>query len=114
MKNGVKSNWTRRDFIKQSALFTIGLTFLNACKKKGNDLFLKLTGTNHILGHRLRFPNFPKSTSEIEIPVLIIGGGITGLSAARQFTKKGFNDFLLLELEDQVGGNSTGGEKSIC
>lgn len=114
MKNGVKSNWSRRDFIKQSALFTIGLTFLNACKKKGNDLFLKLTGTNHILGHRLRFPNFPKSTSEIEIPVLIIGGGITGLSAARQFTKKGFNDFLLIELEDQVGGNSTGGENKYA
>ncbi|QTV06888.1 NAD(P)-binding protein [Faecalibacter bovis] len=110
MKNGVKSNWSRRDFIKQSALFTIGLTFLNACKKKGNDLFLKLTGTNHILGHRLRFPNFPKPTSEIETSILIIGGGIAGLSAARRLSQKGFNDFLLLELEEKVGGNSTGGE----
>lgn len=110
MKNGVKSNWTRRNFIKQTTLFTLSLTLLKACKNKGNDLFLKLTGTNHILGHRLRFPNFPKPLKTIEIPVLIIGGGISGLSAARRLNQKGFYDFLLLDLENQVGGNSTGGK----
>lgn len=113
MKNGVKSNWSRRDFIKQSALFTIGLSFLNACQQKRNDLFLKLTGTHHILGHRLRFPNFPKPTLEVETSVLIIGGGITGLSAARHLHQKGFSDFLMVELEEQVGGNSTGGENEF-
>ena len=112
MKSGVKSNWSRRQFIQSSSLFLLGLAFLNSCKKKGNDLFLKLTGTNHILGHRLHFPNFPTVTETIKIPYLIIGGGITGLSAARSFHQKGITDFLLIELEDKIGGNSIGGENT--
>lgn len=110
MKNGVKSNWTRRHFIQSSALFLFGLSFIASCKKKGNDLFLKLTGTNHILGHRLCFPNFPAVTETFEIPYLIIGGGVTGLSAARRLHQKGITDFLLIELEEELGGNSIGGE----
>ncbi len=113
MKNGVKSNWSRRDFIKRSSLFVVGLNFIQACKQKGNELFLKLTGTHHILGHRLRFPDFPKPSETIEIPVLIIGGGITGLSAARRFAQKGMTDFLVVELEAEVGGNSTAGQNEL-
>lgn len=71
---------------------------------------IRLSGTNHILGHQLRAQNFPKPTKEISIPYLIVGGGISGLSAARQLTKKGITDFLMVELEDHLGGNSSNGE----
>ncbi|WP_255308119.1 NAD(P)/FAD-dependent oxidoreductase [Flavobacterium crassostreae] len=83
---------------------------MESCKEKAFTLLIRLSGTNHILGHKLRVQNFPKPTKEITIPYLIVGGGITGLSAARQLTKKGITDFLVVELEDHLGGNSSNGE----
>jgi monoamine oxidase len=41
--------------------------------------------------------------------VLIAGGGIAGLAAARALRLRGIDDFRLLELEDTAGGNSRGG-----
>ncbi len=40
--------------------------------------------------------------------VVIAGGGVAGLAAARALRLAGVNDFVLLELEDQAGGNSRG------
>lgn len=112
MKSGENYN-SRRTFIKKIAALSIiaavpGL--LVSCKDKLIEIALKLTGTNHILGHRLWLKNFPKPTKEIKIPYLIVGGGISGLSAARQFKRKGIEDFLVLELENKLGGNSANGE----
>jgi len=36
--------------------------------------------------------------------ILILGAGLTGLSAAYHFEKKGFTDYLLVEKEDEIGG----------
>ncbi len=71
---------------------------------------IRLSGTNHLLGHRLWIKDFPKPQQQVKIPYLIIGGGISGLSAARQFHKKGISDFLLIEMADHLGGNSSNGE----
>jgi monoamine oxidase len=43
-----------------------------------------------------------------QVAVLIAGGGIAGLSAARALRHAGVEDFLLLDLEDAAGGNSRG------
>lgn len=110
MKNGVRFNPSRRGFLKLAFLGAIGLQFAQACKKKANHIFLRLTGTDHILGHRLRFPDFPKPTTVIEIPILILGGGITGLSAAYRLQQKGRGEFLLLDMESEVGGNARHGK----
>src|SRR5262245_5837547 len=40
--------------------------------------------------------------------VLVAGGGIAGLSAARTLRLAGVEDFAVLELEDEAGGNSRG------
>ena len=112
MKSGVNYN-SRRTFIKKIAALSIIAavpSLLVSCKDKLIEIALKLTGTNHILGHRLWLKNFPKPTNEIKIPYLIVGGGISGLSAARQFKRKGIEDFLVLELENKLGGNSANGE----
>ena len=71
---------------------------------------IRLSGTKYLLGHRLWIKDFPKPTKQIQIPYLIVGGGISGLSAARQFHKKGISDFLIVELENHLGGNSSNGE----
>lgn len=113
MKNGENSNqFSRRKFVKSIAFASILAQIpvvLHSCKKVIAEIFLKLTGTNHVLGHRLWLKNFPKPTEIIEIPIVIIGGGITGLSAARQLVKKNKTDFLVLELENILGGNSSFG-----
>jgi glycine/D-amino acid oxidase-like deaminating enzyme len=45
--------------------------------------------------------------------VLIIGGGIAGLSAAWKLAKSGVDDFIVCELESRVGGNSRWGENAV-
>jgi hypothetical protein len=112
MKSGENYNKSRRFFLKGIAVSLLVIPFLQSCKERAITLFIRLSGTNHILGHRLRTKNFPKLTSQIHIPYLIVGGGISGLSAARQFSKKGINDFLLIELENHLGGNSSNGENN--
>jgi len=110
MKNGENYSNSRRNFIKGLAASLVVISFFNSCKEKAINLMIRLSGTNHILGHKLRVKNFPKPRKQIHIPYLIVGGGITGLSAARQLTKKGKPDFLLIELENHLGGNSSNGE----
>lgn len=110
MKSGEKYSYSRRFFLKGIAASLLVIPFLQSCQEKVITLLIRLSGTNHILGHRLRVKNFPKPSSQIHIPYLIVGGGISGLSAARQFSKKGIDDFLLIELENHLGGNSSNGE----
>jgi NAD(P)-binding Rossmann-like domain len=110
MKSGENYSYSRRFFLKSMAFALIAIPFLQSCQEKVVALLIRLSGTNHILGHRLRVKNFPKPSSQIQISYLIVGGGISGLSAARQFSKKGIADFLLLELENHLGGNSSNGE----
>ena len=85
MKSGENYNNSRRFFLKGIAVSLLIIPFLQSCQEKVITLLIRLSGTNHILGHRLRVKNFPKPTSQIHIPYLIVGGGISGLSAARQF-----------------------------
>ncbi|MCL9807147.1 FAD-dependent oxidoreductase [Flavobacterium amniphilum] len=117
MKNGVSYNsFTRRTFLKSLsvlAVFALVPTVITACKNEVLKWIFKVTGANHILGHRLWTKDFPKPSETVNVPVLIIGGGVTGLSAARQLVKKGFQDFFILELEKKIGGNSAHGENKL-
>lgn len=65
------------------------------------------------LGHLLREPNFPPPSETRRIPVAIIGAGIGGLSAGWKLAKSGFNDFLMVELESEPGGNSRAGRNEV-
>lgn len=66
------------------------------------------------LGHRLRDHGaFKKPQREIRVPVVIVGAGIAGLSAAWKLDKRGFRDFVVLEMEAQPGGNSRWGENEV-
>lgn len=105
---------SRRHFFHKAAR-GLGLSALipplYACS--GNKSFRGIvTGPNATLGHRLRTMDFPKVTKTTPVDILVIGGGVSGLSAAR-FLKKHTDNFVLLELEDYPGGNSIGGRNSI-
>jgi monoamine oxidase len=66
-------------------------------------------GASQDRGHRLRAAAaLPAPALTRRAAVLIAGGGIAGLAAARALGQRGIDDFALLELEDHVGGNARG------
>jgi len=95
----------RRHFLAASALPLIGCT--PAPPIEGG-----FVGISHERGHLLRpaSRSVPPPASLHKTRVLILGGGVAGLAAARALRLRGMNDFALLELEDSAGGNSRGGQ----
>ena len=77
----------------------------------------ELSGSGFQRGHRLRQEQGAEPFSEPSeirhVPLLIVGGGVAGLSAGWKLQRAGFNDFLIAELEDRVGGNSRYGENAV-
>jgi hypothetical protein len=66
------------------------------------------------LGHRLRdHAGFTPPKRVEKIPIVIVGGGMAGLCAAWRLHKRGFRDFVLLEMEGEAGGNSRSGENEV-
>lgn len=51
---------------------------------------------------------WPAPSANYQTHVLIAGGGVAGLAAARALRLTGVDDFALLELEDAAGGNARG------
>src|SRR5512132_3659221 len=69
---------------------------------------------SHALGHRLRDRTpFKVPAQKVRIPLVIVGGGMAGLSAAWRLDKAGFRDFTLLEMAAQAGGNSRSGANDV-
>ncbi len=73
----------------------------------------ELLSTRHRIGHRLRDGGLPRAVESRKAKVVIVGGGIAGLSAAWRLRRAGFDDFELLELEDRPGGNSRYGRNAV-
>ncbi|MFA6085674.1 FAD-dependent oxidoreductase [Mucilaginibacter sp.] len=110
---------SRRSFMLKAGLIMTGI-FLGGCIRKLNpksaykNIKGNIKGPNAKAGHILRdkLP-LPTPTSTSSVKTLIIGSGISGLSAARWLKKQGYHDFELLELEDHVGGNSHSGKNNV-
>ena len=76
---------------------------------------------SHTLGHRLReggagggtAGSFPAPSETRKTGVLIIGAGISGLAAAWKLAQSTVDDFLVLEMEDEPGGNSRAGQSPL-
>ncbi len=72
-----------------------------------------LDGADMARGHRLRDGEFPPPSRNEEVDLLIAGGGVAGLAAGWRLMDAGFDRFTLVELEDQVGGNSRAGRNAV-
>lgn len=65
-------------------------------------------------GHRVgKIHDLPESTPVKSVPILIVGAGMAGLSAAWRLERRGESRFLVLELESKPGGTSSYGEDGI-
>ncbi|HSF25129.1 MAG TPA: FAD-dependent oxidoreductase [Blastocatellia bacterium] len=71
----------------------------------------EIVGASDSLGHRLRdgLTITPSKDRWQHAKVVIVGGGIAGLSAAYRLLKAGFDDFVLIELERAPGGTARSG-----
>ncbi len=106
----------RRDFIEKAMLSGVGISMLpyllSSCKTTINPAISQVDNSQK--GHLLRDFKFPEPTSTIEIDTLILGAGISGLSAAYSLSKSGFSDYKILELDDFPGGNSQSRSNAVC
>ena len=73
----------------------------------------RIVGASHRIGHRLRDGEFPAPQQTREVPVVIVGGGMAGLSAGWKLAGSGMRDFVLLELEPEPGGNARWGQNQV-
>jgi hypothetical protein len=89
---------------------------LAACRRSDTPLLPagEIVGASDVFGHRLRDGLRIEVPSDAwtDIPVVIVGGGVAGLTAAWHLQRSGFNDFALIELEKAPGGTSRSGSNS--
>lgn len=108
------TKFTRREIL--SAF--LGAPFaLAACRSGAAKNFPdgEIVGANVNVGHLLRenrAAEVPSGNWET-VKAAIIGGGIAGLTAAWKFRKENFNDFVLLELENKIGGTAQSGDSNL-
>lgn len=93
-------------------VFSAGLVGLTA--KAERSIAGSFVNDSFAVGHRLRDgAQFKAPGNRAAKQVVIVGGGIAGLSAAWRLNKRGFHDFVVLEMEPQAGGNARWGENDI-
>ena len=99
----------RRDFLKivlgAAALGVAGYTSLKSFLKP-SPIAGSIEGASFKRGHSLLNGGFVLKGSEQQKKVVIVGGGMAGLHTGWWLKRNGFNDFVILELEDEVGGKS--------
>lgn len=102
----------RRDFIQYGVTSTGIGVILHSCKSK-SKITGSITGASAGVGHLLRDKKFDSVVSRDQTDVVIIGAGISGLSAARHLKLQGLNNFVVLELDQHIGGNAANRTNSI-
>jgi Flavin containing amine oxidoreductase len=108
------SSFTRRELL---AAFLGVPVAIAACHSDSSPAFPagEIVGASDGIGHRLRdgLSIEPPADAWQRVGVVIVGGGVAGLSAAWRLLKNGFEDFVLLELEPAPGGTARNGESPL-
>ncbi|MBP7414040.1 MAG: FAD-dependent oxidoreductase, partial [Giesbergeria sp.] len=101
----------RRQFLARTTASATS-ALLAACDSAPPALSGGFAGVDMARGHALRdllaSGRLPEPARIHRTQVVIAGGGVAGLAAARSLRLAGVEDFALLELEDSAGGNSRG------
>lgn len=102
----------RGDFIRISVGMAIMAPLINSCAEK-KTISGKIVGASASTGHLLRDHTFGEPKESESKQIVIVGAGISGLSAGRHLLKNNITDFVILDLEEHAGGNSSSGANRI-
>lgn len=106
---------SRNTFIKWGLVLAGGVVAGKVWLQK-KMISIQMENSNAKIGHLLRDQSYKQTkhaiSSKTHIDVCIIGGGISGLSTARMLNKNKV-PFLLLELNEELGGNAIGGKNEV-
>jgi Protoporphyrinogen oxidase len=107
--------FTRREIL---AAFLGVPAMLAACNRSAQQPQMpagEIVGASDVLGHRLRdgLRVEPSADNWETKSIVIVGGGVAGLTAAWQLLKAGVDDFVLAELEPAPGGTSRSGSSQL-
>jgi len=106
------TRFTRRDLL----LAFLGPAVATACrgaKPPALSFDGAILGANDSRGHLLRTGFKPTPQLQTRAAVIIIGGGIAGLSAAWRLSRAGVEDYRILELDSEPGGTSRAGRNAV-
>lgn len=75
----------------------------------------EIVGASDAFGHRVRDGLRVEVPSDAwsDVPVVIVGGGVAGLTAAWHLQRSGFNDYVLIEIEKAPGGTARSGSNRV-
>ena len=94
----------------------LGAPVAAACRARpapALDFDGRIAGADHAVGHRVRDGFRPRPETESRCGVLVVGGGIAGLSAGWRLSRAGVEDWRLLELDGVPGGTARGGASAV-
>ncbi len=108
---------SRKAFVKLGLVASagLGLGYFWWSKSKAastRSLQVREFENNSKIAHLMREGIKIKPEHIVKVPILIAGGGVSGLVAAMHLSNNNQNNFHLLELETQVGGNSIAGSNA--
>ncbi|MGQ5522602.1 NAD(P)-binding protein [Chitinimonas sp. PSY-7] len=101
---------------RRTFLAAAGSLGLLACKQQPADPIPpgQLLGPNLKLGHHLRDRKpLPAATETRCVGALVVGAGMAGLSCGWWLQRHGEENFTVLELEDEAGGNARSGRNRV-
>jgi glycine/D-amino acid oxidase-like deaminating enzyme len=75
----------------------------------------EIVGASDAFGHRVRDGGRVEVPQDAwsKVPLVIVGGGVAGLTAAWRLQNSGFKDFALFELESAPGGTARSGSNRL-
>lgn len=103
----------RKEFIQLSAVLSLGAAGFISCGSNRRRIPVKIVGANASRGHLLREAKQQVPVETIKKDCVIVGAGVSGLSAARAIMQYGVSDFLVFDLEEQAGGNARHGSNNV-
>ncbi|MBL7836080.1 MAG: NAD(P)-binding protein [Bacteroidetes bacterium] len=105
---------SRKTFVKYSLLAGAGvglgsLWWSLSQRDKLPEWRVRMVDDQSKIGHKMRDGIVVVPTDVVEVPLLIVGAGVAGMTAAMHLSKSGYNDYTILELGENFGGNATAG-----
>lgn len=104
----------RRDFIRDISVLAAGSSLLSQCVFPESGIKGSILESSFNTGHLLRDHKIHSAAvSNSRVKTVIIGSGISALSAGRNLSRNQYHDYIMLELAPHTGGNAYYSENNV-